>query len=307
MLTSFQASHLLLRSSIGTISLFFAHTPASFHINCYTHSAAHNCLDMACKKCSKTVSDAEGITCRGFCGEKLHVICAQVDIELLEQLRTNEKNVFWMCNDCAELFSNGHFRNIVKCGSDQCSTTPTSIESMKADIEKLNSAVTALATKLDPKTSTSPFPSWPRPRFDRSNPLTRTPKRQRTSIDVEAKPVCRGTKPSIGSVKTVGMNEDLLWIYLSAFHPSTSDDDIASLVTECLSLEPNEAPKVVKLLPRGRDPSTLSYISFKVGVIKNKRDSALSCDSWPEGVQFREFDDSRSIKVTSITRPTPME
>ncbi|XP_065085023.1 uncharacterized protein LOC135707192 [Ochlerotatus camptorhynchus] len=262
---------------------------------------------MACKKCQKTVSEKERIFCRGFCGDTFHIICAKVELELLDQLGLYEKNVFWMCDHCSELFTNGHFRNIVSRDSAQSSLIPEAVDSMKADIDKLNSAVAALAAKVDsklPSASTSTL-SWPR--SDRLNSNRNTPKRRRTSINSNDKPILSGTKPPSESIKTVNQNADKVWVYLSAFHPSTTNEDIASLVRDCLALDPSETPMVAKLVPKGRDPTTLNFVSFKIGVKKELRDLALSCDSWPESIQFREFEDSRSLKITQLTNAAPME
>ncbi|KAL1376188.1 hypothetical protein pipiens_017047 [Culex pipiens pipiens] len=58
--------------------------------------------------------------------------------------------------------------------------------------------------------------------------------------------------------------DELLHLYLSAFKPTTSEDDVAQLVREFLDME--DSPKVQKLVPKGKDLSTLSFVSFKVSV-----------------------------------------
>lgn len=197
------------------------------------------------------------------------------------------------------------YRDIVSRDVNQTSVAPNAVDSMKEDIEKLNSAVIALAAKVESKIPVSSTPRWPK--NDRFDSGRGTPKRRRTSSSTDDKPILCGKKAPIDSVRTVDLNDDLVWVYLSAFHPTTTNDEISSLVSKCLCLETDEKPRVAKLVPRGKDPSTLNYVSFKVGVNQNKRDVALSCDSWPEGIQFREFDDSRSKKVTKITRIGPAQ
>lgn len=260
---------------------------------------------MACKKCQKTVSDRERICCRGFCGDVFHVICAKVESELLDQLGLNAKNVFWMCDHCAELFTNGHFRSIVSRDNVQASVIPEAVDSMRVDIEKLNSAVAALASKVDsklPVTSTLPWP-----RTEGLNYVRNTLKRRRTSIGANDKPILSGTKPPSELINTINRNADSVWVYLSAFHPSTTDDDISKLVRDSLGLEPSDTVMVTRLVPKGRDPSTLSFVSFKIGVKEELRDLALSCDSWPEGIQFREFEDLRTMQITKLNHAAPME
>ncbi|KAL1377409.1 hypothetical protein pipiens_016286 [Culex pipiens pipiens] len=69
------------------------------------------------------------------------------------------------------------------------------------------------------------------------------------------------------------------------------DEDICTMVKECLSVE-NDDPVVVKMLvKKGADIAKLSSVTFKVGVSRDYRDSSLDADNWPEGLAFREFID----------------
>lgn len=135
---------------------------------------------MNCNRCTKNLVDDERITCRGFCGASFHTICVQVDKPLLDQLTPHEKNVFWMCDKCAELFCNDHFRNL----TNRCDTTDAdfrdTINDMKAGIAKLSTVIGTLSSKIDVNPSTprlSPANPW---RFDvRNKSLIGSAKRQR--------------------------------------------------------------------------------------------------------------------------------
>lgn len=218
------------------------------------------------------------------------MICVKADYDLREVLASHERNIFWMCDACADLFSRDHFRQLTAGCNINETADAVSMKSIKDDIAGLKQAFGELSAKVDcnPRTPTTSNPWRTVGRNER--PILNTPKRPRLENKSITNPIQRGTKTASEIVKTIPPPEDLLWIYLSAFDPSTGDDDIASLTRECLGLDVNVDPKVVKLVPKDRDLATLSYVTFKVGVNKDLRDIALASDTWPQNVNFREFE-----------------
>lgn len=56
-----------------------------------------------------------------------------------------------MCDDCAELFANGHFREILTNFDENYSSfIPKVVQSMREDIDKLHTALTSLTAKVEP-------------------------------------------------------------------------------------------------------------------------------------------------------------
>lgn len=247
---------------------------------------------MACKRCQKAVSDSatDVIFCRGYCGQSFHVFCANVDLPLLNTLKENCRNVFWMCDECADLFSNDHFRHVSSRCAVQSATEGDAIKPLKDDIAKLTDAINTLSAKVNTKPPTTPL-LGDRPSFNRL--FANTPKRARYDLEPPATSSTRGTKAMCDLVKTVPTGDDRVWIYLSAFHPSTTEDEIIKLVQKCLNLETQHECKVTKLIPKGKNLADLNFVSFKVGINQTFRDASLSCDTWPENVLFREFEDYR--------------
>ncbi|XP_062556831.1 uncharacterized protein LOC134221658 [Armigeres subalbatus] len=92
-----------------------------------------------------------------------------------------------------------------------------------------------------------------------------TPKRSR---DDEAAPfdqpakILRGAGPSNANVSSasVARSTDKFWIYLSKISPDVSEADVEKLAKDCLNVD--EAT-VKSLIPRGKQVSTMSFISFK--------------------------------------------
>lgn len=56
------------------------------------------------------------------------------------------------------------------------------------------------------------------------------------------------------------------------------------------SLQTREPLKMVSLVKKGADLSSMNFISFKVGVPVELKDVALNPNTWPEGILFREFE-----------------
>lgn len=243
---------------------------------------------MACPRCQKVVGDDERIICRGYCGCSFHAFCAHIDRPVQEMLTSHPRNLFWMCDGCADLFSNDHLRRLINLNTIDNEPNEISVRALMDDIIKLSDAVSTLSAKVDAKLLTpTTNPAWKK--VNRPTAMN-TPKRKRVEESTPL-PITRGTKPVSALVKTVQQSkaENLFWIYLSAFHPSTSESDIEALTKECLSMDMDAKPRIIKLIPKDKDIASLSFVSFKVGISMTLKDIALSTDSWPENVSFREF------------------
>lgn len=85
--------------------------------------------------------------------------------------------------------------------------------------------------------------------------------------------------------------DDLFYLWLSSFPPNVTDADNSSMVKECLTIEDDDPIVVKMLVKKGVDVAKLSSVTFKVGVSRDYRESALDADNWPTGLAFREFVD----------------
>ncbi|XP_058064525.1 uncharacterized protein LOC131214157 [Anopheles bellator] len=89
-----------------------------------------------------------------------------------------------------------------------------------------------------------------------------------------------------------------MWLYISRLAPSVTDEQVASMVTNCLG----SGEYIVKrLLRKDADTATLSFLSFKVGLPETMRHKALQPTTWPSGVQIREFVDYHAHPSAPLT------
>lgn len=95
---------------------------------------------------------------------------------------------------------------------------------------------------------------------------------------------------------------DKFWVYLTKISPEVTETDIEKLAKECLRVD---EVAVKSLIPRGRPSSTLSFISFKVGVDPESKSKALDPASWPQGIEFREFIEDEGRRTQHFWKPTP--
>lgn len=221
------------------------------------------------------------------------MICVKLDYSFREVLKAHVRNVFWMCDGCAEMFSSDHFRKLSSRCTSECMPDEVSLKSLKDDIAGLKDIVKNITSQVDSKPINPVMTTaWSATnRMTHLNPLPNTPKRRREGDELKEKPSnIRGTKTASELVKTVSPPEELFWLYLSAFDPSTSNNEIVTLVKSSLMLTDDVEPKVVRLVPKDKDPTTLNFVTFKVGFKKSLKDLALSKETWPENVYFREFE-----------------
>ena len=62
-----------------------------------------------------------------------------------------------------------------------------------------------------------------------------------------------------------------------------------NIVSCCLSS--TDAADVIRLVPKEKDVSGLTFVSFKIGLNPGMKDLAIDPASWPSGLQFRQFMD----------------
>lgn len=259
-------------------------------------------METNCAKCSLEITGIEYVTCRGYCGSVFHMTCSGVSRALSGYFTSHRKNLFWMCDKCAELFENSHLRSI------------TNLAVEKSPLLSLTEAITNLQTEIK-QLSSKPVPSILPPAVNRWPTLeaTRPSKRFRGSDSVVSKTSeCQSGSKLLGknviSVPTCEKPAAKFWLYLSRIQRDVSNEAISEMVKANLELE-NE-PDVVKLVAKGTDTSNMTFISFKVGLDPALKKRALDPSSWPEGVLFREFEDHSAQKFrrpsgVNLT-PTPV-
>lgn len=249
-----------------------------------------------CHKCANDLS-GDYVTCQGFCDATFHVACCGFSSDLVAEVLRGSQ-MFWMCVSCSKLMTDIRFRKSVRSSfdsgqADASGILPGMIEQLKAEIlselkTEIRTNFTAIvnSSALTPKSSRRP-PLVPA--LAQARKLSFRPNvNQRPKPDLMVG-TSNSASPSHG-VTVVPMAKEKLWIYLSRISKEVTPEQITALANKRLGTEDAVA---IRLVAKGRDVSTFSYVSFKVGIDAELKDKALSSSTWPSGIVFRQFSDNR--------------
>lgn len=228
----------------------------------------------------------------------------------------------FICTDCRnELNGRSVKQYLDDTLKSQCgpSAVPVPSTELTNQVQLLADAVDKLGKKVDGIASTQSYvgsnksyplltptgrawlkPALKRPREEQYDSTSLATDRGTRSIDLSDLSI-----DSIVSAPT----PPRFWLYLSGFQPQISPDDVQKIVTRCLDL--SSPCDVIRLVPKGKDVSTMSFVSFKIGLDPALQERALLASTWLSGLVFREFVDQSKNSRRSTSKPvdnyrTPM-
>lgn len=252
-------------------------------------------MTTVCHACTADVTDMP-VRCKGFCKAEFHLKCSKIPADIAEELIKN-KQIFWMCQSCTKLMDDVRVRSSIRAayetGQNKILSEHTEIvQNLKMEImfelkNEIRSNFTALinSSSHTPKSGTHPAYAE---RF-----LGRRKLFQKQTANPQQELMC-GTGNSLSPSTdnfTVPAPSQKFWIYLSRISRDVTADQVRELARQRLGTDDVEA---VRLVANGRDISTLSFISFKIGINPELKAKALSTSTWPKGMLFREFRDNKA-------------
>ncbi|XP_055623048.1 uncharacterized protein LOC129766505 [Toxorhynchites rutilus septentrionalis] len=260
-----------------------------------------------CNSCASNMTSAE-VVCGGFCKATFHFKCARITEALYNEIIGNPA-VFWMCKGCCDIMGNACFRNTITSMNSVTAELNNMhkkvVEELKTEIKdsliaELRLEIQGGFNKLSPAVL-SPLPH--RFQFDNRS----SPKRAR---DDDPERLERPTKIFRGTglmangatIATAVRTESRFWMYLSKISPEVSEADIQNLAKECLQTDDVVAKS---LIPRGRPLNTLTFVLFKVDINQSLKTKAMDPSTWPQGIEFREFEDNGSTS-RHFWKPAPI-
>ncbi|XP_058813727.1 uncharacterized protein LOC131677732 [Topomyia yanbarensis] len=247
-----------------------------------------------CESCTDKFSDGRNaVKCGGFCSSSFCAKCCGLNDELFAAV-INKSNLFWMCNTCKNIMDKARFRNALVSVE---SANQMVIEELKNSIRNdiLEELKVEIRTNFKTLIDAVPKTPIPGPRQFSFN----SAKRKRDNDDTGSNPskLLRGTDAADSLTPSIAVNREdkKFWLYLSGISPDVPDESVTKLAADKLG---NSNITVVKLVPRGRDPRTLNFVSYKVGMPTDLKEKAMTASTWPVGIAYREFEeksDSRKV------------
>lgn len=236
-----------------------------------------------CKTCEAEITGIERVVCRS-CNSTFHRSCiAGVNRATFDAIGKTQ-NLFWLCDNCTGRFDS--WLHSMETDADTVAPVTDSAKLCEA-VDKLSGIVTELSKRLDSSQDSYSGavrfgPAGPGPKRSRS-----VDQDQGEEPPEKRKTIC-GARTIQREIKTVVDEREQFWIYLGRLHHSNTVEDIVEMTRECLAL--NEAPTVIRLVKKDVDVTKLPFVSFRVLLPDEIRDTALLAETWPTGVAIREFD-----------------
>ena len=262
-----------------------------------------------CVECRKEINDIEPLQC-GFCDAYMHInqTCCGINSRGLKEAFSQRK-ILLMCTVCKDKMNGRSISSYIADTHPMQPTAtdptelPVKVQQLSDVVEKLNKKIDVLArgqTQLEWPTPTPNTPVWSK----------RATKRRRVdeNVIVQATSDC-GTNEidlsdlSVPSIVPVAPKVNKFWLYLSRLNPLVTDGDVQKIVSRCLLT--SDTNELVRLVPRGKDVASLSFVSYKVGLDPDIKARALNPASWPVGLLFREFLDQpkNPLRQPSLVPP----
>ncbi|XP_055604310.1 uncharacterized protein LOC129752561 [Uranotaenia lowii] len=266
--------------------------------------------------CEKCANEFEGDfwICQGFCSTKVCMRCSGMTQELLSGFKKNP-HCLWMCYGCKKILSDARFSNAlvsVKTANDDIMDSlknalkneirESILQEIRSEIRTNLSPLKNLATPVNARSEnrlTVPPVSAKRRRIEgfRSNTPDRrlTPRLCAVGTNL--------TDVDISANQNGPQNSSLFSLYLSGIGPRVPEERVMDMVRTHLG---TSEIGLTKLVPKGRSLDSLSFVSFKVEAPLTLKNKALSTETWPVGVRFREFTVDRSTKPGFAWEPKPI-
>lgn len=261
-------------------------------------------MEIMCFSCTHPVEKADEIMCNGFCKSSFHLKCVHQSAEIRNTVAECSQ-LFLMCRACTKMMSNANFRQAISSTNNVIASMANEHTKELAELRKEIALNTAKINTILQRTPLPATPHTPRSQFA-------VPSRKRPRLHVDEPSdhdkASVGTKeiaPDESVPLAAKRKEDKFWLYLSGFDPQATESQIAKLVKT--NLKDDRSVDVAKLVPKGRTLVELTFVSFKVGLDPELKETALAASSWQKGITFREFDFRHTSRQTFRIEPSPGE
>lgn len=250
---------------------------------------AESTLTVTCFACEKSF---HGFSCIGL---------SKPQIKMIKEV----KGVLWNCEQCSLSTFNkfvchklSEISNKQPVSGDQDAIL-NRLDQLSSEMETLKKNVDSLSThdtdfQIGGKRSRTGHPRPLTPgvqgmRFDWSKPST--------SSDSQA---IQGTNADTSSLKAV---EAPSCFHVSRFNPTTTEEELRSWIVDKIQLD-DPSIKCSRLIPKGRDVTTLEFISFKVAIAKSLESKIMDPSVWPTNITVRPFQQLPFLKKNYATIPS---
>lgn len=253
---------------------------------------------LVCNSCAEDIGEASlTVTCF-VCEKPYHgLACIGLSKQHLKFIK-DVKGLLWSCENCAlTTFPKYVCNKLSEISSNDSSLKSQDeilnrIDSMSLELSNLKKNVDALnISEIDypiggkrlrsgkpstPSNNTTSF-TWPKPSSSSST----------TAVI--------GTNLESTTLKVI---EAPMYFHVSRFSTETSETELESWISTKLNLTDDQHVKCTKLVPKGRELSSLEFISFKVGIPSGLEKKVMDASVWPTNITVRPFEQRGFLQRT---------
>lgn len=268
-----------------------------------------------CGECNVLINDLEPFCC-GLCETHFHISqqCCGINNRNCKDIFTTGKAIF-ICSKCRTELDGASIRtyfDATSVSSQQafCANLMTTINDLSELVKALSKKIDDLTNKQNPpiqllpvsslttnNAAVSKSPHWPsvisKPTTNHNSHNSAIAERGKNKIIDTSDLSVPSIIPNIPVQK--------FWLYLSGLNPLVTDDDVRKIISRCI--ETTEPVDIIRLVPKEKDISRCTFISFKIGLNPALKQHALNPQCWPDGIMFREF--VEFSKNSSVWRDPP--
>lgn len=217
------------------------------------------------------------VSCEGFCEDRRYFHAKCVGLSYDEGCACLHRNVFWMCDSCRNAIEYRCYEKKPQSAETSELATKKEVECLKAEVEKINEKMSQIASNCVRPVQTM---------FHNHSESSAS------SSSASSSPLS-STKINAKDQPPATLNKSCLSLYISNIANDVSGDEVAQMVCEAIGSK--EVFSVKCLVSPWKNISTMDYVSFKVVIDAQYRNSALVNSNWPIGVRCREFRDHSSL------------
>ena len=214
--------------------------------------------------------------------------CCGINVRGLREAFSHGK-ILLICSLCRDKLKG---QSITSYFAERPVSLPPNAPDLATKFQQLCGVVETLSKKIDdiaskpkplPTTPLCDSPIWPRRSVKRRRDERQLPIRAAAELGTKDISLNDLSVPSI--FPAVAKNK--FWLYLSGLNPLATNNDVQKIVSCCLGV-PDDV-EAIRLVPKDKVVTSLTFVSYKVGLDLELKDKALDPASWPVGLLFREF------------------
>lgn len=256
---------------------------------------------LVCNSCAEDIEIVDSpytVTCF-VCEKSFHgFACIHLTKPQIKMIR-EVKGLLWSCDHC----SITTFPKYVCSKLNDIALAESTVKShdvLLSRIELLTSEVSNLKKNFDSLNDSEDQIGVKRFRTGRPS----TPRANSSRFDWPPKaagstmPLSSAVIGTSSETTTLKIVEAPIYFHVSRFSTETTEEELQSWISDKLNVDGAQQVKCTRLVPRGRELSSLEFVCFKVSIPKTLEEKIMDASIWPTNITVRPFEQRTFLPQT---------